>query len=558
MPDNIQESYAEIQKLISRKLESNADKNNMESLTDPFVDKADTEFFATPNLQAQLDEVIHLCQFGGNVVSLLGDNGAGKSVFLAEAQRELAETSHCCIIDSSLMMNADDIFRQIISQLELPITLSSNTGEMLIALRKSMSDSDLHRVVIIIDDADNLIEPILSALLSLFQGAHGGQFHLLLSGDKNLIERLDAMGIVDVLIYDIHLSPFSLGETNDYISLKLSSIKKDVKDYFSQSEIEAIHKESKGLPLAMNRVILKHFFRIENIDDLGPLDTERKSGLPLLHMGLLIILLAGLIMMSLYITGDEPIDNKQTTTVLSQPVLTEARPDAIDEAINKLNAERNIGNIQEAPSSATNIATGDEATPATLSQLSVIAKVMESPPLDSTALSKTVDADSGKSESTFIAPEQKVAETSRVDSVSTTNVKKESEREAEVSTLDERALTAQASPGASNASKDDALSAGEQVVMQWADTSFTLQLIGAEQKANLVKFIAAQPNSSSLLLLPLMRNSKPWYVVVTGVYENTLLARQAIQSLPQEQVNSGPWPKKISDLKQDMRSFRRN
>ena len=195
MSNDIDENYAEIQKLASKKLEFNADKTNMENLADLFADKVETDFFATSNLHAQLDEVIHLCQFGGNVVSLLGNKGVGKSAFLAEVRRELAETSYCCMIDSTLMITAEDVFKQIISQLELPVTPSSNAGEMLVALRKSVSDSSLHRVVIIIDDADFLNEPILSALLSLFQGAHGGQFHLLLSGDKNLIERLDDLEV---------------------------------------------------------------------------------------------------------------------------------------------------------------------------------------------------------------------------------------------------------------------------------------------------------------------------------------------------------------------------
>ncbi len=69
MSNDIDENYAEIQKLASKKLEFNADKTNMENLADLFADKIQTDFFATSNLHAQLDEAVHLCQFGGNVVS---------------------------------------------------------------------------------------------------------------------------------------------------------------------------------------------------------------------------------------------------------------------------------------------------------------------------------------------------------------------------------------------------------------------------------------------------------------------------------------------------------
>ena len=547
MSNDIDENYAEIQKLASKKLEFNADKTNMENLADLFADKIETDFFATSNLHAQLDEVIHLCQFGGNVVSLLGNKGVGKSAFLAEVRRELAETSYCCMIDSTLTITAEDVFKQIISQLELPVTPSSNTGEMLVALRKSVSDSSLHRVVIIIDDADFLNEPILSALLSLFQGAHGGQFHLLLSGDKNLIERLDDLEVIDVLIYDIHLNPFSLEELKDYIDFKLSLVGKSVEDYFQQGEIDYIYKESKGFPLVINKAVQKHLYRIENIDDLGAQDADRKSGLPLLHMGLLIVLLAGLIMILLYMGDEEPADNNlATTTVLQQPILIEAKPDAIDEAINKLNAERNVGSQQQAPSNASNAAIV-ERNIAPQTQVPVIDKTVAQ-----SVLAKTNTVDSFKlanTQSAAVTQEPKIVEPPGVNQVLASDLKKELEREAELLTLNERAASALAQQDANN---DGALSANEQAVMQWADTSFTLQLIGAGQKASLVKFIAAQPNASSLLLVSLTRNSKPWYVVVTGVYENTQLARQAIQSLPQNQVNGGPWPKKVSDLKQDM------
>ena len=61
--------------------------------------------------------------------------------------------------------------------------------------------------------------------------------------------------------------------------------------------------------------------------------------------------------------------------------------------------------------------------------------------------------------------------------------------------------------------------------------------------------MAKQANKNDLRLVALNRNNKPWYVVVVGIYDNGSIARQSIQSLPQPQVNAGPWPRKISDLK---------
>lgn len=565
MSDDIVENFAETQKLVSKKLVSNVDNIAMESLAGAFADKVITPFYATSNLHTQLDEVIHLCQFGGNVVTLLGSKGAGKTAFLVEALKELSETSFCCMIDSALMMTAEDVFKQIISQLELPVTPSSNTGEMLVALRKSMSDSSLHRVVIIIDDADFLNESILSALLSLFQGVQGGQFHLLLSGDTNLIERLDELEIIDVLIYDIHLNPFSLEETEDYIDFKLSLVGKTIEDYFKQGEIDSIFKESKGFPFLINKAAQNLLYRIESNDDLSPLDVDRKTGLPLLHMGLLIVLLAGLIMVLIYMGDEEPSDESPvTTSVLEQPVSKEAKPDAIDVAIEKLNAERKADSIEKVETTA-------NTKDAVLNDKSTAGGVLDSGINNSSANKqittldpeKTISAGQANATNTQknnTAQAPKIVEQTEVSKDLDSDFKKELEKEAQSLTsnnLSSSDQVKQKSKDANDEQVSSQFSVNEKTVLKWTDASFTLQLIGAEQKASLVKFIAAQPNASQLLLVSLIRNDKPWHVVVTGVYENTEQARRAIQALPQNQVNGGPWPKKILDLKKDMKSFRR-
>jgi DamX protein len=565
MLDDIVQSFDKTRKLISKKLESNTDNIAMESLADPFDDRAETAFFATSNLNVQLDEVIHLCQFGGNVVTLLGHKGVGKTTFFAEARKELSETSFCCIIDSALMMTAEDVFKQIISQLELPVTPSSNTGEMLVALRKSMSDASLPRVVVIIDDADFLNESILSALLGLFQGVQGGQFHLLLSGDKNLIERLDELEIIDVLIYDIHLNPFSLEETKDYIDFKLSLADRSSEDYFKQAELDSIYKESKGFPFLINKAAQKLLHRIESIDDLGPIDVDRKTGLPLLHMGILIVLLAGLIMVLIYMGDGEPLDeSSMTTTILEQPVPIEAKPDAIDLAIKKLNAERKADPTQKVELSASiNDAKLVEKNTAIRAQgLGVNNSAANKKPT-AQASEATINSSQVKvsnTQGTTVVQKSTIVDASRVDQSLNSEFKKELEREAQSLTLNKLSEPDQTRQNSKDANNEKAISqftANEQAVLKWSDTRFTLQLIGAEQQASLVKFIDAQPNASQLFLVSLLRNGKPWHVVVTGVYDNTELARRAIQALPQNQVNGGPWPKKISDLQRDIQSFRR-
>lgn len=555
--------------------ESTTDHVAKEGAVDPFAEKIGAPFFATSTIQSQIDEVIHLCQFGGNVVTLLGDKGVGKTTFLVEARQKLIDTSFCCMIDSSLMMTADDVFKQIIYQLELSVAPSSNTSELLVTLRKAMSDSSLNRVVIVIDDAELLNDSILSALLSLFQGVQGGQFHLLLSGDKNLIRRLDALEIIDVLIYDIHINPFDLSETKEYIEFKLGLVGRATDEYFKSGEIDSIYKESSGFPSLVNKAAQKFMFRAETLDELDDFGGDRKTGLPLLHMGLLILLLAGLIMVLIYMSDDDVEDEAPLpTTVLKSPISKEAKIDAIDLAIEKLKAEKLQEFEKNFEINDSNTQTKTELLESTVNELDqglvvndanhitptvgaesledaanlVQAEVVESAVAPDTIPEGGADLKQG----TILKPEGTIG----LDK----ELKKELESEVKSISTNDIPSSGQVKPEpnvASRVQSVSALSAHEKTVVEWPATHFTLQLIGAGQKASLTQFIAGQPNRSELLLVSLRRNGKPWYVVVTGVYENTQQARKAIQALPQNQVNGGPWPKKVSDLQRDIQSFRR-
>ncbi len=540
MSDDIVQNVTEKQNFASKKIDSSIDSYTMQTFVDPFADTIEPAFFATADIRSKLDEVVHLCQFGGNVVALLGDKGVGKTAFLSEARKELADTSFCCVVDAALMVSAEDVFKQMISQLELPVEPSSTIGEMLAALRQVMSDTSFHRVVIIIDDADFLNESIVSGLLSLFQGAQGGQFHLLLSGNNNLIERLDSLDIVDVLIYDVSLDPFTHEDVTEYIDFKFSRVGKDSADYFNQGEIDAIYKQSRGFPAEINSAAQRLLLSNTGADDLDAVDVERKTGLPLLHMGLLIVLLAALIMLLLYVGDDDLPDEASPVSVeiLQPPIAKEAEPDAIDLAIAKLDAE---AQSQAEAKEVEKPSVGDSVAP--------LEKT------DEAKQPSPADAVDQASQQNQIVPED-----AKQPVVSESDIKKElkEELERESERLKAQAGTDKAEPKSAVADDNKQFSAGEQAVLGWSDTAFTLQLIGAGQKESVERYIASQPNASKLVLVSLLRNGKPWYVVITGVYENAQLARRAVQSLPQNQVNGGPWPKKVSDLKRDMRSFRGN
>jgi DamX protein len=556
---------------------------NSEDLIDPFSKNSSTAFFGGADRRVLLDEVVHLCQFGNNLVAVLGEDGVGRTTFLSQAKYDLAETAFCCFVSGSLTLSADDIFTQIIAQLELPVATSSSAGEMLAKLRHAMSEGYLHRVVIIVDNAHLLDDQILSALLSLLQGHQGNHLHILMSGDQPLAQRLDHFEMVDVLVYDIVLNPLNLGEVREYINFKLNAAGYQNADYLSDAQVSSIWSQSKGYPKVINEVAQSVLFEQEIGEDE---DGAKQSGLPLLHMSLLVFLLAALIMALFYMGGDDAVDESLKLAESAPAIELEKQlPEtgAQTENANPLNqseeaslSANNSGDIAQGsmesagvmPTGVGSAATAEKKdvssiTPSDISNKSTQGEQVSTQQKPALASTSPIQA-SVQPQVNNVSPEAAVKKTESLPASQTIEKSSVNANEKVVTTA-----VVNSSPSlreelkkeveALNSSQSQALkplTKEEQIVMSWPGDHYTLQVIAASQRQGLEQFISQQPNNDQLQLVTVNRNNKPWYVIVTGVYPSPVQARANIQKLPQAQVNTGPWSRKISEIKQEIEAFR--
>ncbi|MGH1484897.1 MAG: AAA family ATPase [Cellvibrionaceae bacterium] len=528
---------------------------NAENYSDPFSDSSSAAFFGGADRRMLLDEVIHLCQFGNNLVAALGDEGVGKTTFLSQARYELAETAFCCFISGSVMTSAEDIFKQIISQLELPVAASSSAGEMIATLRHSMAEGNLHRVVIIIDDAHHLNDQILSALVSLLQGHQGQHLHILVGGDKSLAQRLDQFEMVDVLVYDITLNPLSVDDVRDYLDFKLSTSGYQDSSQLSDGQVSTMWSETGGYPAAVNRSAQNLLFQ----QDFGGDQEERPTGLPIMHMSLLVVLLAALIMALFYMGGgDEPVVEAQPeVTVLPQ----EPAPPESQISTETLANDSPVvpAQVVESPKPEESVNTVEPIATEAVSQQLPSPVLAEAPPVKPIT-EKVPLAQASEPEPEVINPKAPLVASDDVDKAKQ-SLQEELKKEAELLKAKEgesqqKSAEVAAAPKSSVVKAPQGLTSDEQQVLGWPDNEYTLQVMAAAQEKGLRDFIAKQPNKEALRLVTVERNNQPWYVVLVGVYDDGNLARQTIQSLPQSQVNAGPWPRKVSDIKQQIRAFK--
>lgn len=530
----------------------------MNSLPDPFSPSMNHVFFSGADRRILLDEVIHLCQFGNNLVAAIGDEGVGKTAFLNQARFELTETAFCCLIDGSESMTPEEIFSQIVSQLELPVSSVSSAGEMIATLRHAMAEDNMHRVVLIIDDAHLLSDAILSALISLLQGHQGQHLHILMGGEKDLVDRLDHFEMVDVLVYDVTLNPFTFQDTKDYLEFKFSTAGYPSETFLDDAQIESIWKESGGYPAQISLIAEKYIFQQD--PDIAA-DDIKVAGLPLLHMALLVVLLAALIFALIYMGGDDPKGDGLNEQAITDPA---RETSSLDLPIGEPQKESTINENQSTPAPvisdvvepAVNDSQSVENIQANAEPEKVVAEKTEEPGPSEAVVAKADGASveekkpAEADDKAEAAARGNTAEPAQAEPSQNLqeSLRQELQKEAKSLGVD--------GPKPESPIKPSALSGDEKWLMALDDQRYVLQVIAAGQKASVQKFVTSQANKEALRLIEVGRNGKPWYIVVIGNYADTVSARRAIESLPQDQVNGGPWPRKVSDLKTKIEAFR--
>ncbi len=372
-------------------------------------------------------------------------------------------------------------------------------------------------------------------------------------GDSSLLARLDQLEKGEVLAYDIPLCPFTVDELSDYLSFKLSVVGYQGAELFDYDVVENIWRDTRGIPASVNQIAAGLLLnKALNKDD------ERRLGLPMVYMGLLVLLLAALIMAIFYV-GDSP-ESSNDELVSSDPIAAPL------ESVSEVD--------QESPSIADTVLPVDQAEPVDESvpptkevsdsdALSQVGEAAESPVLieGGESLVGSLDSDAAaKIAVDSVADEAKLAipplENEVISSQSAVNSSAPALGDSESSaSLSGDVPLSSESPVQEKVAA--LLTTDEQAVMFWPEEAYTLQVMAAGQLVGVEAFVAKQENRNLLRIVRLSRNGSPWYTVVVGIYDDIPLARQAIAGLPDAQKRAKPWPRKIGDLQRSIEDFRR-
>lgn len=480
------------------------------------------EYFSTPTLSGLIQQLTHLAQFGANVLVVEGEKGAGKSALLSQLFENFKALEsknlifHVTRLEPSAELGLEASVDLLAHGLSMYSEAEGPVGEKLAEIR-SYSQNLLREKklsLVLIDDVQRFSDEAIGAMLSLAIGlgesAYGLRF--IMFAEPGMAERIDAIGLHELTVYDFALPGFSSQELERFLDAK------GVLEGYEQ-KIAHLWNRSHGFPgpaLDLIEALSEKASTQDFVRDV--------SRMPILHIGMLAGLIAALILVFLYRGESEP---EPPSTIVSEPLLPEP--------LHTTNSIVDEPKRNESPDEELS----EALQPANLEESPVVQA-----PTDSSAPELSAEPPSTNSE-----PELPSQQASSVPSGES------AVGEAQVGNSDSNQGTeSQAVPEERAPTRFEK---NEEELLEAASSGYMLQLLAASQVDSLLGYIEEQANAEDLKLYRRYRQGQPpLYIVVTGPYSSRQAATSAISSLPEQQRKAGPWPKPLSAIKQEILEFR--
>ncbi len=216
--------------------------------------------YHSPMHREALASLIYGIEADLGFAALIADPGMGKTTLLFYLLEKFRATARTALIFQTLCSPLD-LLRYLASELEIqttdtdPVILNERIKDVLVQEAQAR-----RRVIVIIDEAQNLDEPVLETirLLSDFETQNFKLLHIILAGQLQLAEKLSRPGMAQLLqrVSMLNrLSPLTPEETKNYVEYRLG-----VAGYrggvplFEDDAIELIASLSGGIPRNINRI----------------------------------------------------------------------------------------------------------------------------------------------------------------------------------------------------------------------------------------------------------------------------------------------------------------
>lgn len=495
--------------------------------------------------RASLDQLQLLARESGDIIALIGPDGAGKSTLADFYTRRAERDQVVAQARASLLTSPSQLLQEMFKAfvLDFPSQASIAQLKQVLSLYFQAARNQSRSVVLIVDDAHELGDDAFNLLTKLALADNpDGTFHLILVGQPVLIDMLEytcPQKEGQNQFTSISLPDFSLEETRNYLRYRLNAVGFNRTDPardlpFSNRQIDKIHNLSGGVPGVINQIAgdmllagSKGFAWLAPLLQISlPRNYAYAAG------GLVFILLLAYLVGS----GEEPAQTAQRQISIPVPQASTAALPSPQVPLQEVEETLPSPFAEPAPAAAS-VSTPPPApvTTSVATNVPAVAANAIRAPIDSNAQPDAISPSTAAVPApTVTAPAAPVV-TSQPTSVAATP------------SLPPAAQTVAAAPAVGS------LSAQRERIMSFPANQFTVQLLGASSRSNVEAFV--QRNSASpLYWFETQNQGRPWYVVILGNYPTRAAAQSAASGLSGEMGRLQPWVRSMGAVQNDVRS----
>ncbi|WP_122664157.1 AAA family ATPase [Pseudomonas viridiflava] len=220
---------------------------------DPFAARVPGFKFFPAQRKPVLGQLHHLARYSQLLLVVTGPNGSGKTLLrqalVASTNKQSVQS---VVISARGASDASGLLRQVAQALNVAQPEMHAILAQIVQLALTGQE-----VYLLVDDAEQLGESALEALLGLADGSPEGRPHVFLFGEASLIDRLDQLcaeaETEGERYHVIELAPYTEDETREYLEQRLEGAGQGI-ELFTAEQITDIHEHSGGWPGAINQV----------------------------------------------------------------------------------------------------------------------------------------------------------------------------------------------------------------------------------------------------------------------------------------------------------------
>ncbi|MFJ4197753.1 AAA family ATPase [Pseudomonas sp. NPDC089534] len=216
---------------------------------DPFAPRVPGFKFFPAQRKPVLGQLHHLARYSQLLLVVTGPQGSGKTLLrqalVASTNKQSVQS---VVVSARGAGDAAGVLRQVAQALDVAQAEVNAILAQVVQLALTGQE-----VYLLVDDAEQLDESALEALMALGAGAPEGRPHVFLFGESSLIAQLDALQLEEERFHVIELQPYTEEETREYLDQRLEGAGRGI-ELFTADQISDIHESSEGWPGNINQV----------------------------------------------------------------------------------------------------------------------------------------------------------------------------------------------------------------------------------------------------------------------------------------------------------------